>query len=139
MANDVLAREPDEILDDRDEFVQRVWQRFAYLAAIEQLSLAVLEHGVVEIELRLEIRIQRGLAEIDTVSEIAKRDAVETVASGQRPRIVDDPGATREPVAKHRGPARVVAQFDVIRVRDREVRVDDGQVAAINATAPSFG
>ena len=55
--------------------------------------MAVFEHRVVEVELRLEVRIQRGLAEIDAVSEVAKRDASETVASGQRPRIVDDPGA----------------------------------------------
>ena len=93
MANDVFAREPDEILDDGDEFVPRVCEGFACLTAIEQLSLAVFEHRVVEIELRLEVRIQRGLAEIDTVGEVAKRDAGETVASGQPPRIVDDSGA----------------------------------------------
>ncbi len=93
VANDVLAREPDEILDDGDEFVPRVGEGLACQTTIEELSLAVFEHRVVEVELRLEVRIQRGLAEIDAVSEVAKRDAGETVASGQRPRIVDDPGA----------------------------------------------
>lgn len=93
MPNHVLAREANEVFDDGDEFFARISERFSCQAPIEQLLLAVLEHRSIEIELRLEVRVQRGLLEIDAVSEIAQRQAGKSIAVGQRPRFRDDPGA----------------------------------------------
>jgi len=92
MANRVLAREADEVLDDGDEFFARVRERFSCQTPIEQLLLTVFEHRAIEIELRLEVGVQRGLLEIDAVGEVAQRYAGESIASGQRPRFSNDPG-----------------------------------------------
>ena len=55
------------------------------LRALDQRAVARLEHRVVQRVLRLEVRVERGLAQVDQVGELAERDAAQSVAVGQRP------------------------------------------------------
>jgi hypothetical protein len=93
MPNRVLARETDEVLHYADQFFASVRKWFARRTQIEQLLLTVEEHQVVEIELRLEVRVQRRLLEVHALGKVAQGNAGEAIAAGQRPRFLDDPGA----------------------------------------------
>ena len=64
---------------------------------LEELAVAVGEHGVVEVELGVEVGVQRGLAEADPVSKVPQRDGGQAVATGQGPALGEDRGALRQP------------------------------------------
>ena len=69
---------------------------------VEELPVAFGEHGVVEVVLRLEVRVQRRLAELDHVGEVAQRDPGET----RRGAPASTPRRGSAPASRHdAGPA----------------------------------
>ncbi len=85
VAHDVLGHELEEHAGEIDNCFADVLGGRERLRAFDQRAVAGLEHGVVQRVLRLEVRVERGLTQVDQVGELAERDAAQSVAVGQRP------------------------------------------------------
>ncbi len=91
MADRILGRETHAELDELHQRLARIVGRRLRGGRLEQVLEPVDEHGVVQRELGVEVRVERRLAQVDAVGEIAQRDRGQTVATGQFPGFGHDP------------------------------------------------
>ena len=88
----VLERERDELSHELLQGGARVAGELDSVEPVQQLPIAVGEHGVVQRQLRIEVGVERGLAHPHLTGQRVQRHPGDPVLAGELPRRLDDRG-----------------------------------------------